>query len=154
MHRRSRFQIIRFLSVVLALFSAFLVSPGVAGAQLVPLPVVQGSPPPEPLSDEDWLLIIRQIFEGLQSILNSPPSAIVVGTSESLMGELSDDFWANGLPDSLDPAEARSMIANVYSTLRRAVPTVDALTASRFLNDLTWMYAELGGNPLELIMGQ
>jgi hypothetical protein len=96
---------------------------------------------------EDWKRAILQFLAAFSDYLRCAPRS--EGVTDAIEG-VRECYYTRGIPPDADPAEGRALIEALYGQLKADPGVVDPALRERFEYDLRQMYAELGGNPLNL----
>ena len=103
------------------------------------------------MDDEGWLSTLIGLLQGLRDWFAAGQMR-----SEDA-GELVDQirlmYRQGGIPPGADPNVGRDMVAKCYRLVLRHAECAARGVPAGFLADLLDMYTDLGGNPLDLLLG-
>lgn len=106
-------------------------------------------PAPQTAPADLWEEFLQAYLEHLLRLLEcgEPTDRTPVGMIKSV----TDCYHQGGIPPSADEGEGRALIRDLYAHVRDDQGALDPDTRQRFLNDLTIMYTDFGGNPGDLL---
>jgi hypothetical protein len=142
--------------LIAALALGLSVSPAGAGhaAGGAPAPVAQtpyriGHTSEDPYENLLELLRLVRLLLLAEGDVVSP----AITDSQSEMSAIMSIYSSNGAPENLseqERAEARTLVENTYHATLAVAPPLDPQVTNPFLQTLSALYADLGGNPMVL----
>lgn len=141
------------LSGLLALAAAL---PLVSGSAVAPATAARAAPRTEPADDAFWgiyLELLELVHRILLQMESTPP---LTATPEAWIDMIAAAYQANGAPVGLTPqqaADARLSIETLSMWTDHLSPRLDPNRVVVLQETLRSLYADLGGNPVDLDVG-